>query len=208
MKRKLNKRAVVLLVSLVILVVASVGAALAYLIAASDPVENTFTPAKVSCDVVESFKNNVKENVRIQNTGNTVAYIRAVIVVTWKNDDGEVYAVTPMEGKDYIIALNDSGVWLPGDDGFYYYHKEVAPITKCGHTASESCANCCTDLLINSCSQKAEANVPAEYHLSVEIIASSIQSAPDSVVGEEWSNTKVSVTAKDGTLTVENKQGG
>ena len=206
MKRKLNTRAVVLLVSLVILVVASVGTTLAYLIAATDPVENTFTPAKVSCDVLESFENNVKENVRVQNTGNTDAYIRAAIVVTWKNDADEVYAVAPVEGVDYSIDLNVGSVWLAGKDGFYYYNKDVAPVTECSHSASESCANCCTDLLINSCSQKEDANVPEEYYLSVEIVASAIQAAPDHVVENEWKNEKVTVDANNGTLTVTNKE--
>lgn len=206
MKRKLNKRAVALLVCLVILVAVSVGVTLAYLFTESNSVENTFAPAKVSCDVVETFEGNMKEDVRIQNTGNTDAYIRAAIVVTWKNDADEVYAVAPVPGVDYSIDLNDSIVWLLGDDGFYYYNKDVAPVTECDHAADKSCANCCTDVLINSCSQKAEANVPAEYHLSVEIVASAIQSRPDSVVHTEWSNTLVTVTGNNGTLTVINKE--
>lgn len=205
MKRKLNKRAVMLLVSLVVLVVASVGATLAYLIAATDPVENTFTPAKVSCDVVESFQSNVKENVMIQNTGNTDAYIRATVVVTWKNDNREVYVSAPMENTDYTIEwkLSENG-WVKGNDGFYYYTKAVPP---CSHTGEQEHSGCMTEVLINSCAPVAD-RAPSGYSLSVEIVTSAIQSAPDSVVGKEWSNTKVSVTAKDGALTVENKQGG
>lgn len=211
MKRKLNKRAVTLLVCLVILVVASVGATLAYLITATDPVENTFTPARVSCDVVELFENNVKKDVRIQNTGNTDAYIRAAIVVTWKNDDGEIYAVTPMEGKDYEIRWNllsdgSTGGWIKGADGFYYYNQEVAPVTKCNHETL-SCDNCCTGVLITSCSQSEGANAPEDYHLSVEIVASAIQSMPDYVVENEWSNTMVIVKSSNGTLTITNNGG-
>lgn len=204
MKRKLNKRAMMLLVSLVVLVVASVGATLAYLIAATDPVENTFTPARVSCDVVELFENNVKKDVRIQNTGNTYAYIRSAIVVTWKNDEGEVYAATPVKDTDYSIAFDLENGWVEGNDGFYYYTKEVAP---CTHTGEQEHTGCLTGVLITSCSP-VDSQAPMEYYLSVEIVASAIQSAPDSVVGKEWSNAKVSVTAKDGTLTVETKQGG
>lgn len=204
MNRKLNKRAVVLLVSLVVLAVASVGATLAYLIAATDPVENTFTPARVSCDVVESFENNVKEDVRIQNTGNTEAFIRAAVVVTWKNDKGEIYAATPQEVTDYTITFNSNNDWVEGDDGFWYHLTEIAP---CTHVEDQEHDGCMTEVLINYCSP-VDGRAPNEYYLSVEIIASAIQSAPNSVVAKEWSNAKVSVTATDGALTVKNNQGG
>lgn len=204
MKRKLNKRAVMLLVSLVVLVVASVGATLAYLIAATDPVENTFTPAKVSCDVVELFENNVKKDVRIQNTGNTEVFIRAAVVVTWKNDKGEIYAATPQENSDYTITFNSNNDWFEGNDGFWYHRTEIAP---CTHVGDQGHSGCMTGVLINSCAPVAD-RAPSGYYLSVEIVASAIQSAPDSVVGKEWSNTKVSVTGTAGALTVTNKQGG
>lgn len=204
MKWKLHKRAVTLLVCLVILVTASVGVTLAYLFAATDPVENTFTPAKVSCDVVESFENNVKTNVRIQNTGNTDAYIRAAIVVTWKNIDGEVHAARPVRDTDYVISLNLTDGWTEGDDGFYYYNQEVVP---CTHTDETACDDCLTAVLIKSC-QPGSGQAPEGYQLSVEIVASAIQSAPDNVVGDAWSNAQVTVKGESGKLTVLNRQGG
>lgn len=207
MKRKLNKWAVVLLVCLVAFATASAGVTLAYLFTATDPVENTFTPARVSCHVVESFADNVKQNVRIQNTGNTNAYIRAAIVVTWKNSNGEVYAATPQKDTDYSIALNLEDGWAEGKDGFYYYNQKVAPVTECGHEADSSCENCCTGVLIASCSLANGAAIPNDYHLSVEIVASAIQSAPDYVVEDEWTNTLVTVESDDGTLTITNNGG-
>lgn len=202
MKRKLNKRAVVLLVCLSVLVTVSVGVTLAYLFTATDPVENTFTPAQVSCDVVETFQENVKENVQIQNTGNTDAYIRAAIVVTWKKDADEVYADAPVEGVDYSIDLVHENGWVMGKDGFYYYTKAVAP---CNHTEGQTHDGCMTEVLINSCSP-VSGKPPEGYSLSVEIVASAIQAAPDHVVKDEWENEKVTVVAKNGTLTVTNKE--
>lgn len=201
---KQNKKALTLLVCLVVLIAATVGTTLAYLLVSSPTIENEFTPSKVSCDVEETFNGTSKTNVQIRNTGNTDAYIRAAVVVTWKNSSGAVYATTPAEGTDYSIDWNltDDG-WVKGADGFYYYTKEVAP---CSHSGEQAHSGCLTGVLIDSCSPVSE-DAPAGYSLSVEIVASAIQSAPDTVVSDEWSNAKVSVKGNDGTLTITNLGG-
>lgn len=204
MKRKQNKKALTLLVCLVMVVAVTVGGTLANLMSSTKPVKNEFTASKVSSSVVEDpFDGTTKTNVRVQNTGDTKAYIRAKVVVTWKNIGGEVYAAAPMEGTDYTMELNLSeNGWVKGNDEFYYFTQAVSPVMECTHAADASCDNCCTGVLIKRCVQAESANVPDEYVLSVEIVASAIQSAPDSVVTEVWSNDKVSVTATDGKLTV------
>lgn len=204
MKRTQNKKALTLLVCLVMLVAVTVGGTLAYLMASTQPVKNEFAPANVSCQVVEDpFGGTTKTNVQIRNTGNTKAYIRAAVIVTWKNDNGEIYAATPQKVTDYTINFNSNNDWFEGNDGFWYHLTEIAP---CTHVGDQEHKGCMTSVLINSCSP-IDGKAPEGYYLSVEIVASAIQSAPDSVVGKEWSNTKVSVTATDGILTVENKQG-
>ncbi len=205
MERKHNKKALTLLVCLVVLIVATVGGTLAYLMASTQPVKNEFSPSKVSCAVVEDpFDGIEKTNVQIQNTGDTKAYIRAAVVVTWKNDKGEIYAATPQENSDYTITFNSNNDWFEGNDGFWYHRTEIAP---CTHVGDQGHSGCMTGVLINSCAPVAD-RAPSGYSLSVEIVASAIQSTPDSVVGKEWSNTKVSVTGTAGALTVTNKQGG
>lgn len=205
MERKHNKKALTLLVCLVVLIVATVGGTLAYLMAATQPVKNAFSPSKVSCAVVEDpFDGTEKTNVQIQNTGDTKAYIRAAVVVTWKNDKGEIYAATPQENTDYTITFNSNNDWFEGNDGFWYHRTEIAP---CTHVGDQGHSGCMTGVLINACAPVAD-RAPSGYSLSVEIVASAIQSTPDSVVGKEWSNTKVSVTGTAGVLTVTNKQGG
>lgn len=205
MKQRQNRKALTLLVCLVILVAVTVGGTLAYLLASTPTVKNEFTPAKVSCCVEEEpFDGTTKTNVQIRNTGNTKAYIRAAVVVTWKNEKGEIYAAVPQENTDYTITFNSHNDWFEGNDGFWYHRTEIAP---CTHVGDQEHIGCMTGVLINSCSP-VDGQAPSEYYLSVEIVASAIQSAPDSVVGTEWSNAKVSVTAKDGTLTAEDEQGG
>ena len=204
MKRKPNKRAVTLLVCLTVLATAAVGTTLAYLFASTPTVKNAFSPARVTCSVEEAFDGSTTSNVQLRNTGNTDAYIRAAVVVTWKNSAGEVYAAAPAEGTDYSISWNLSATgWVKADDSFCYYTKEVAP---CTHTDGQAHNGCLTAVLIDTCSP-VSGKAPPGYTLSVEIVASAIQSAPDAVVGGQWSNAKVSVAGSNGTLTVTNLGG-
>ena len=182
MNRKLNKRAMALLVSFVLVLTASVGVTAAYLMMATGSLNNIFTPSEVSCVVVEKeYTGNgneqtsvsVKENVAIKNTGDTDAYIRATIVVTWKKEDGTVCAQAPVPETDYSIAFAQSPNWSLATDGFWYYKKPVEPEAK-------------TDLLISSCTLKADASIPDGCYLSVEIIASAVQATAGAVT--DWSS--------------------
>lgn len=162
-------------VLLILAVVLAIGGTLAFIIANTEEVKNEFTPGEVSCKVLEDFDKITKSNVRIENTGNTAAYIRATYVVTWQKDDGKVNTVNakqPVEGTDYTIEFaKDSGWEKIGD--YWYYTSPVA--------AGDE-----TRALIDTCALKDGVKAPEGYHLSVEIIASAIQSDPDTVVAEKW----------------------
>lgn len=207
-----GKRRMVAALALALILICTVGGTLAYVFTHSNSVENTFTPSHVATKVVETFDKAIKSDVKIQNIGDTDAYIRAAIVVTWKNEETKaVYAKKPVEGTDYSIEWNltDDG-WAKGADGYYYFKKPVAPKSDCESEHSEGvtyCVSCTTDVLINSCAPAGN-NAPDGYKLSVEIVASGIQSTPDSVVSAEWDNDKVDVTGNNGVLTVTAKQGG
>ena len=190
-KKRTNKRkAAVLLTSLVLVLVCAVGATVAYLVDTTSEVINTVDPAQVSCRVDEkSFDGAKKENVTIANTSNIEAYIRAAIIVTWKNaENGNVYGRMPVAGEneDYIISLNGTD-WFLGSDGYYYHKKPVPPESQDGRT----------EVLINSCSPVA-GKAPEGYGLNVEILGSAIQSVPAYVVEQNW---KVVTVSDDGTLT-------
>lgn len=155
---------------------ATVGSTLAFLVAKTDTIENIFTPSKVSCAVVEdnfTANNTVKSGVKIENTGNTDAFIRAAIVVTWKDAGGNVYgAKVPVAGTDYTISLNEEDWNFVTSDGCYYYNGSVG--------AGEF-----TEDLINTCAPVA-GKAPKGYTLSVEILADAIQSKPASVAEDAW----------------------
>lgn len=113
MKIKHNKRAVVLLVCLILVLTASVGSTLAYLLSTTEPLTNEFEPAEVGCEVQDDYS--------IQNTGNVDAYIRVSIVATWTKSDGTVSAQQP----EYSFILGSN--WTKAADGYYYYSAPVAP---------------------------------------------------------------------------------
>lgn len=177
MKRKINKRSMALLVSLAVVLTVAVGVTLAYIFTKTDPVENTFKPSKVTCAVIEDGKTtddpfgqvNVssKSNVQIKNTGDTTAYIRVAVVVTWKNEKGNVWAQAPGE-EDYSITWNlTANGWVEGTDGYYYYTDPVAP-------------GDLTGILIKEAKLKEGYAAPVgtdgtQYYLSIEIVASAIQ---------------------------------
>lgn len=187
-KRRADRRkATVLLSSLALLIVLLVGTTTAFLIASDRPITNIFNSSRVTCQVNEdSFNGITKTNVTISNTGDTEAYIRAAIVVTWKDaENGNVYSSKPVATKDYEIFLNAND-WFLGNDGFYYYRYPVAPKDQTGSV---------TTALITRCTDKGSA--PDGYDLNVEILGSAIQSVPVSVVKNMWP----AVDVIDGELT-------
>ena len=164
--------AIKLVICLILLLMISVGGTVAFVVTHTSEIKNTFTESVVRCEVSETFSNNVKSNVSIKNTGDTTAYIRAFVNVTWMNTSGEVASISPIESTDYTIDYSFAG-WIKGSDGYYYYSLPVEP-------------NNNTAVLINSCQLLETASAPEGYYLSVEIVCSAIQSTPISVVSDIW----------------------
>lgn len=176
-KRRLRwNRSFVLMASVVVLLAGAVGGSLAYLTTNTADVVNTFTPGEVPPTIEETFDGQTKENVKVTNTGNVEAYIRAAVVVNWVDDKENI--VSNPEGHEYEIVWAKTG-WVDGGDGYFYYTKPVA--------AGDS-----TGELIGS----AYPTAGTQYKLQIEIMAQSIQSVPTSVVTEKWGVT----VAADGTI--------
>lgn len=197
-KRKRLNKMLIVMVSVYLLVGIVIGGTVAFLVTDSGPVQNTFTPSKVTTSVEETLDETVKKEVKIKNTGDTTAYIRAAVVVTWQDADGNIYGQAPVKGTDYTIdynlGLSGSGnCWVKSSDGFYYYTSPVKSV-------SEDEKNCTTDILITSCTP-ISGKAPEGYNLAVEIIGSGIQSLPTSVVTENWDSGVISVSA-DGILSI------
>lgn len=175
-KRRKQQSLIIAVVAILCSIIAC--ATIAFVFTSTKPLENTFTDAYVACDVLETFDGITKTDVTIKNTGEVQSYIRAKVVVTWMSDDKtKVTALKPIDDTDYIITYADetnaATNWKKGSDGYWYYKLPV-------NVGKE------TEELIESCSLKDGITVPDGYYLSVEIVASSIQSTPPRVVTEQW----------------------
>ena len=151
------------LLALVLILVCTVGGTVAYLVAHTDPVTNTFTPGEVSCQVEEEFKDNdtVKTKAVIKNTGNVPAYIRVAVVANTVDENGDITGMADLSQVDWLNETN----WTEGNDGFYYYKGVVQP------------GDVTADLLENG--------IPLTG-IQVTILASAIQSTPTDAVQEAW----------------------
>lgn len=164
------------ILSAALLMAGVLGTTFALLIDRTDTVINTFDPSEVKCSVVETFTDGglTKTDVKVANAGNTDAYIRCAIVFNWKDANGNVYSSIPVKDTDYSISYTTNENWFLGDDGFWYFKNSIAPEGT-------------TDILINSCSVISEG--PEGYTLSVDILASAIQSRPAEAVQSSWGVT-------------------
>lgn len=189
-------RSLILLLTLVLLIGSGIGMTVGFLSTRTEPVQNDFTYGKVSCEVLETFgkENNryIKRDVRIKNTGNTSAYIRVLLVFTWKDANGNVYVNKPQINEDYQINPDISNGWSIYQNSIgtysYYYKYPVA--------AGEETPN-----LIDSLRQTPGVVGPenGKYALSVEIVADAVQAEPADAVTNAWDGAKVDA---DGTLTI------
>lgn len=193
---RIRIRPLVLTLALLLLVGFGVGATLGLLQTRTEAVQNDFTYGKVSCQVLESFEKEngfyAKRNVRVKNTGNTSAYIRVLLVFTWKDQDGNVFVNKPVENKDFQINLALSNGWIvsKNDIGSYIYYKY--PVAAGGETP----------VLIDGLRQAAGVTGPenGKYALSVEVVAEAVQAEPAYAVEDAW----VEATADaSGALTIQ-----
>ena len=162
-------RTAVLLIAIILLISTAVGSTVAFLATKTEPVENSFEYANVSCEVMQD-RDTDGSIVQVKNTGTISAYIRAAVVANWIDEDGNIAASVP-EGYSYDLTCS-SGSWAQGKDGFFYYLLPVAP----GALTEGSLLTCTV-----ACPED------PEYTLSVEVLAEAIQSTPASAVNEAWS---------------------
>lgn len=173
-EKKSDKRAFVAIVALVLVLCLTVGGTVAFLVTRTNSVTNTFTPSKVTTQVVETLDGNTKSDVMIKNTGDTSAYIRATYVVNWVDSNGNVYAAQPEKDTAYTVVLNigdKDGQWTTGTDGYYYCKTDIAP-------------DGLTPVLINSIAP-VDGTAPEGYTLQVTIIAEGIQSTGMGATGAQ-----------------------
>ena len=86
-----SPKALALMVSLLLLLCVTVSGTASFLLDNAGSIENIFKSSRVTTSVTETLTNGVKSNVKITNTGDTDAYIRAAVVATWRDAEGNLY---------------------------------------------------------------------------------------------------------------------
>ena len=183
-KRVLKRRRLTPLAAaaLLMVLVMSVGGTLAWLTAHTSAITNTFTVATPGVKIEEGFDKQTKSNVQVKNTGEVEAYIRVALVPTWEDENGNAVA-EPASLDDLSITWGNSGKWLKGKDGYWYYKEPVAP----GYS---------TEVLL----EKATVTTENGYHMNLQVMADSIQADPTRAVTAMWGTAKGgAVTGVDGT---------
>ncbi|MBO5914125.1 MAG: hypothetical protein J6Q72_02155 [Clostridia bacterium] len=164
----MNKRRIsrVLLIASFAVILILCGTVLAYMFRQTEPIDNEFTPAHVSCKVVEEFDGVQKTSIKIQNTGNIESYLRVRLVSYWVDADGNI---APKPSKMPEIALASG--WIKGENNTYYYQQPVAP-------------NTLTETLLSApiILEKDENG----YMQVLDVFAEAIQSKPHSAVTDSW----------------------
>jgi hypothetical protein len=177
----------------VILIVASVSVAVAYMLRRSPEITNTFVPAKIDCKVIERENKTtvddkdavIKTSVKAQNTGNFIAYIRVRVVTYWKDSKGNPVARTSPENKFGGEWAYNQTDWIYDDTNQTFYHK--APVEVNGFT-EELLGDGFDGIRLVSEVNKQD-SIAFTYYPTVEFIVEGIQGAPNSAVTESWGVT-------------------
>lgn len=147
------------------------------------PVKNSFIPAAVTCEIHESFEENVKSEIRVQNAGSTDAYIRAAVICQYGNARGEITAPAALPP----VTLGDG--WFAGQDGYYYYQSKLSPADSTGCLFEEPLTD--------------------DKGLQITILAEAIQAQGEAADGKPAVETAWPVTVSpSGILSERTEQGG
>lgn len=175
MKPKKNRaRPAVLSAALILLGVLIVGSTVAYLLDRTGTITNRFVAGDIKIFVMETTANptgtepGIKKNVKIKNIGELPVRVRAKLVITWKNEAGEVWAELPEKDEDFVLEFADGEPgkdWIELGELVYLYYPGVLE------------SGVPTKALIKSCRPIGN-RAPEGYHLSVDILAQAIQAYP------------------------------
>ena len=167
-------RLAMMVLSIVLLLGVAIGGTIAWLSTKTTPVTNTFTPARVTCEVEEKFDNTtgVKTNVNVKNAGNIAVYIRVKLVTYRTNNAGQ-----HIGGTAELPKFTPGENWVEKKDGYYYYTLPVEP-------NAQPQTNLADSMTLEMSYGDADGGKQA-----LEIMAEALQSTPADALGEAWGVT-------------------
>ena len=162
-QEKSRKKAIIFSTAIVFLAVVMLGSTLAYVIARTNSIKNTFTPSVIDVALTYSPEVGLEGNY-VENVGDVPVYARVAIVATWVNSAGQTHSTSP----SLEVTLAEG--WKKGSDGFYYLTSTLAADATSIPVESVVYPN----------------NAPQGYTLKVQVLASVIQSDPAEAVYSAW----------------------
>lgn len=175
MRQKVNKRRIILILLVALLLVC--GSVAAFMIRQTPAVTNEFDKAYVACEAYETFSDNQKTSITVTNTGNIDAYLRVKIISHWEDAKGTIVAKASVKPS---FTLGDG--WLTDGNGTYYYTTPVKSQASTGNLLSSPIVLGTED----------------GYYQVVEVFAEAIQAEPAKAAADSWGlsiNDKGTVTA-------------
>ena len=151
--------------------VLTVGGTVAFLVASTGPVTNTFTPANVSTEIEEGFDGTTKSNVRVENKSDIPVYVRAKVVINWVDAAGNVVTSVP-EGYSYTMnptSLPANSEWVLGADGFWYYTVALTAFDNIEEAGTDQTKNLIYSIVVTKGGN--------DFNLSVQILTEAIQAS-------------------------------
>lgn len=134
--------------------------------------ENEFILGTIEPQILQDYdeENNIKENIKIKNIGNSPIYVRVTILYYFKNSDEQIIKDKPVVDSDYSVIFSSSENWVKASDGYYYYKLALKPEDE-------------TDNLIDKC---IDLNNNLNKKFRIDVIVQAIQTSPTSAVEEAW----------------------
>ena len=161
-----------LLIPLLITAVLAVGITLAFMFRQSEPIENEFIPAEVSCSVVEAFDGGQKTSIKVQNDSNISCYLRIRLISYWVDSEKQVVG----KASQLPTVNYDDANWLYDEENdTYYYKTAVAPNKLTEH-----------DLLKKPLILAEEQFDGETVYQVVQVFAEAVQAEPEKAVREAW----------------------
>mgnify|MGYP005933539303 CR=1 FL=1 len=161
-------------IAIILVVVMTIGGTVAWLVAQTKPIINTFSPVSSGIEIEENTEQNYKTDIMVKNTGEVDVYVRVSLVANYFDENDNITAGAKV--PDFKLNTDN---WFLGKDGYYYY-KTPLPV---GEVTN--------DLLASDSKMK------LEEKMQVTVLAQSVQAIPTNVVTEAW---KVVSVDNDGNL--------
>ncbi len=184
-KKRVNR---ILIIAAALTLAAAVGVTFAFMFKKAKS-ENLLVPASISCTVHEKLDGtehtdgtNIggrKNDITVENTSNTSAFVRLRVVSNWVNADGEIMGIS---SEIPSLTLNDN--WLKGSDDTYYFALPLAP--------GEYTESLCEPFHLSQSTDR-DGNV---IYQNVELFAEAIQASPTGAAVQSWG-----VIINDGKIT-------